>query len=180
MFHIQISNHFKIPKRIHYRILFILRAMRLFDIFEFWLIVVFALHQTTLSLNLRYVKRGHFHPILIKNIILYFLISCLCFCGSNIKFRKVKFYVDMFIRSALGQKYNRLNVARLFNKKPIQPLLYKGMVERTFSLKIYGFEPVITLNCPIICIGKQGKALFLKLHFSCHLYKLKVVLLVFE
>ena len=24
---------------------------------------------------------------------------------------------------------------------------------------------VITLNCPIICIGKQGKVLFLKLHF---------------
>jgi hypothetical protein len=35
---------------------------------------------------------------------------------------------------------------------------------------------VTTLNCPIICIGKQGKTLFLKLHFSCHPYKLEVPL----
>ena len=34
---------------------------------------------------------------------------------------------------------------------------------------------MITLNYPIICIGKQGKALFLKLHFSCHPYKLEFV-----
>ena len=34
------------------------------------------------------------------------------------------------------QKAKRLHMARLFNKKPMQPLLYKGMVERTFSLKI--------------------------------------------
>ena len=53
--------------------------------------------------------------------------------------------------------------------------MYKEMVERTFSLKIQWFEPVRTMNCPIICIGKQGKALFLKLHFSCHPYKLEVV-----
>ena len=62
-------------------------------------------------------------------------------------------------------------MARLFNEKHIQPLLYKEMVERTFSLKIQWFEPVRTMNCPIICIGKQDKALFLKLHFSCHHYK---------
>ena len=67
-------------------------------------------------------------------------------------------------------------MARLFNEKHTQPLLYKGMVERTFSLKIQWFEPVRTLNCPIICIGKQGKALFLKLHFSCHSYKLEFIL----
>ena len=36
-------------------------------------------------------------------------------------------------------------------------LLYTGMAERTFSLEIQWFEPVITLNCSIICIGKQGK-----------------------
>ena len=29
---------------------------------------------------------------------------------------------------------HRLNMARLFNEKHTQPLLYKGMVERTFSL----------------------------------------------
>ena len=46
--------------------------------------------------------------------------------------------------------------------------------ERTFPLKIQWFDPVKTLNCPIICIGKQDKALFLKLHFSCHPYKLEV------
>ena len=51
--------------------------------------------------------------------------------------------------------------------------MYKEMVERTFSLKIQWFEPVRTMNCPIICIGKQDKALFLKLHFSCHHYKLE-------
>lgn len=66
-------------------------------------------------------------------------------------------------------------MTRLFNEKHIQPLLYKEMVERTFSLKIQWFEPVRTMNCPIICIGKQDKALFLKLHFSCHPYKLEVV-----
>ena len=51
------------------------------------------------------------------------------------------------------------------HRKHTQLLLYKEMVERTFPLKIYDFESVITLNCPIICIGKQGKVLFLKLHF---------------
>lgn len=66
-------------------------------------------------------------------------------------------------------------MARLFNEKHTQPLLYKEMVERTFSLKIQWFDPVRTMNCPIICIGKQDKALFLKLHFSCHPYKLEVV-----
>lgn len=65
-------------------------------------------------------------------------------------------------------------MVRLSNKKHTHPLLYKGMAERTFSLKIRWFEPVITLNCHIICIGKQGKAQFLKLHFSCHPYKLEV------
>ena len=65
-------------------------------------------------------------------------------------------------------------MARLSNKKHTHPLLYKEMAERTFSLKIQWFEPVITLNCSIICIGKQGKALFLKLHFLCHPYKLEV------
>ena len=48
-------------------------------------------------------------------------------------------------------------MARLFNEKHTHPLLYKGMAERTFSLEIQWFEPVITLNCSIICIGKQGK-----------------------
>ena len=66
-------------------------------------------------------------------------------------------------------------MARLFNEKLTQPLLYKEMVESTFPLKIWGFESVITLNYPIICIGKHGKALFLKLHFSCHPYKLEFV-----
>ena len=64
-------------------------------------------------------------------------------------------------------------MARLFNEKHTHPLLYTGMAERTFSLEIQWFEPVITLNCSIICIGKQGKVLFLKLHFSCHPYKLE-------
>ena len=67
------------------------------------------------------------------------------------------------------------NMARLFNEKHTQPLLYKEMVERTFSLKIQWFEPVRTMNCPIICIGKQDKALFLKLHFSCHPCKLEFI-----
>mgnify|MGYP006991757941 FL=1 len=48
-------------------------------------------------------------------------------------------------------------MARLFNEKHTHPLLYTGMAERTFSLEIQWFEPVITLNCSIICIGKQGK-----------------------
>ena len=70
-------------------------------------------------------------------------------------------------------------MARLFNEKHTHPLLYTGMAERTFSLEIFfelhcqsyycrmaertfsleiqWFEPVITLNCSIICIGKQGK-----------------------
>ena len=63
---------------------------------------------------------------------------------------------------------------QLLNEKHTQPLLYKEMVERTFSLKIQWFDPVRTLNCPIICIGKQDKALFLKLYFSYHPYKLEV------
>jgi hypothetical protein len=67
-------------------------------------------------------------------------------------------------------------MARLFNEKHTHHLLYTGMAERTFSLEIQWFEPVRTLNCPIICIGKQGKALFLKLHFSCHSYKLEFIL----
>ena len=33
-------------------------------------------------------------------------------------------------------------MGRLFNKKPIQALLYKGMVERTFSQNTSGIEPV--------------------------------------
>lgn len=57
----------------------------------------------------------------------------------------------------LGQKAHRLHMARLFNEKHTHPLLYTGMAERTFSLEIQWFEPVITLNCSIICIGKQGK-----------------------
>ena len=65
-------------------------------------------------------------------------------------------------------------MARLLHEKHTQPLLYKEMVERTFSLKIQWFDPVRTLNYPIICIGKQDKALFLKLYFSCHPYKLEV------
>lgn len=64
---------------------------------------------------------------------------------------------------------------RLFNEKHTQPLLYEEMVERTFHLKNRGIEPAKSLNYPIICIGKQGKALFLKLHFSCHPYKLEFV-----
>ena len=47
-----------------------------------------------------------------------------------------------------------LNMARLFNKKPIHPLLYKGMVERTFHLKNGGIEPIKTLSCLIARIGK--------------------------
>ena len=57
----------------------------------------------------------------------------------------------------LGQKAHRLHMARLFNEKHTHPLLYTGMAERTFSLEIQWFEPVITLNCSIICIGKQEK-----------------------
>ena len=45
-------------------------------------------------------------------------------------------------------------MARLFNKKPIHPLLYKGMVERTFHLKNGGIEPIKTLSCLIARIGK--------------------------
>lgn len=45
-------------------------------------------------------------------------------------------------------------MVRLFNKKPIQPLLYKGMVERTFHLKNEGIEPIKTLSCLIARIGK--------------------------
>ena len=52
------------------------------------------------------------------------------------------------------QKAKRLHMARLFNKKPIQPLLYKGMVERTFHLKNEGIEPIKTLSCLIARIGK--------------------------
>ena len=33
-------------------------------------------------------------------------------------------------------------MARLFNKKPIQLLLYKGIVERTFPQNTSGIEPV--------------------------------------
>ena len=36
----------------------------------------------------------------------------------------------------LRQQADRLHMARLFNEKHTHPLLYKGMVERTFSLKI--------------------------------------------
>ena len=60
------------------------------------------------------------------------------------------------------QQTDILHMARLFNEKHTHPLLYKEMVERTFSLKIYGFEPVITLNCPIICIGKLAAVIFLR------------------
>ena len=69
------------------------------------------------------------------------------------------------------QKRYRLYMPRLFNEKHTQPLLYTGMVERTFLLKIQWFDPVIALNCSIFCISKQGKALFHKLHFLCHPYK---------
>ena len=49
-------------------------------------------------------------------------------------------------------------MARLFNKKPIQPLLYKGMVERTFPLENRGVESIKTLSCLIARIGKLAKA----------------------
>ena len=57
----------------------------------------------------------------------------------------------------MSQHCYRLDVARLFNEKHTHPLLYTGMAERTFFLEIQWLEPVITLNCSIICIGKQGK-----------------------
>lgn len=52
-----------------------------------------------------------------------------------------------------NQKAHTFYVARLFNKKPIQPLLYKGMVKRTFPLE-NGGEPIKTLSCLIARIGK--------------------------
>lgn len=43
--------------------------------------------------------------------------------------------IDAF-RRLLGKQADGLNVVRSFNEKHTQPLLYKEMVERTFSLKI--------------------------------------------
>lgn len=48
--------------------------------------------------------------------------------------------------------HDALHMARLFNKKPIQPLLYKGMVERTFPLENGGVEPVKGLIALVISI----------------------------
>lgn len=56
--------------------------------------------------------------------------------------------------SLLNKQCYGFNMARLFNKKPIHPLLYKGMVERTFHLKNGGIEPIKTLSCLIARIGK--------------------------
>lgn len=62
-------------------------------------------------------------------------------------------------RQLFRHQYYTLNMARLFNKKPIQPLLYKGMVERTFPLENRGVESIKTLSCLIARIGKLAKCI---------------------
>ena len=86
--------------------------------------------------NLRDIQAGYFQMVLIPDVCLDFLISGLCLGGSSVQLIQVQ--VDLYgvIRLLLGQKNYRLHMARLFNEKHTQPLLYKGMVERTFSFKI--------------------------------------------
>ena len=64
-----------------------------------------------------------------------------------------------------------VNVQR-FGISALQGLLF-SIVQFTDSFSLdsamtvpsVSYTHLITLNCPIICIGKQGKVLFLKLHF---------------
>lgn len=77
-----------------------------------------------------------YYTVLFHNVILDFLISCFRFRSRQIKLVHIHFEVDICVGSFSNQLNNRLDVARLFNEKHTQPLLYKGMVERTFFLKI--------------------------------------------
>ena len=78
-----------------------------------------------------------------RHILLYLIICCISLCRCYIHI--IKFNCDInviiWLLFQLGQKNNCLHMARLFNKKPIQLLLYKGMVERTFSQNTSGIEP---------------------------------------
>ena len=53
-----------------------------------------------------------------------------------------------------GQKNNALNVARLFNIKPIQPASFTEIVEHSFCPKNRYVESIQVLNYPIARIGK--------------------------
>jgi len=78
-----------------------------------------------------------------RHILLYLIICCISLCRCYIHI--IKFNCDInviiWLLFQLGQKNNCLHMARLFNKKPIQLILYKGMVERTFSQNTSGIEP---------------------------------------
>ena len=75
----------------------------------------------------------------------------------NFRFRKshqtswILYCLIISLTSILPSQYGAVVQRKTYS------LLYTGMAERTFSLEIQWFEPVITLNCSIICIGKQGK-----------------------
>ena len=78
------------------------------------------------------------------------------YCLISKKSCKYATFCHLFLSS--WQQTNSFHMARLFNKKHTQTLLYKGIVERSFSLKNGYIEPIIGLILLVFSLQANNTA----------------------
>ena len=106
-------------------------------------------HPThTLCIAAKLLSPQTYYPI--RQITIFHQNSAVCPLPAN---RTVKPHTPIY-SAFLGIETPYSTCLGCSTKNILTPLLYKGMVERTFLLKIWGIKPVTSLICLIVCIGK--------------------------